>query len=175
MALNLDTSQGEHAVRNRPMMRRAAAILAWGLYAVLAWAVLASIARAQSPDAETAWSSVLLVLGGVVVLAGLVVALGAAWRVVSTPWDRLQADITALRRQVEDLGRQVAALNRLTREPDAGAPSLLGRVEHLEAQVAEHLADKERREQRRDDLTGEVTIALRDVQKYLARLEADGS
>jgi len=144
-------------------VRRAAAILAGVL-------LLAGIAQAQvpPPSADAAWSSVVLVVVGLATLAGMVVAVAMAWRTLTRPWSRIQEDITALRRQVE-------GLDRIVRAPDAGGKSLLGRLEAVEAVVAEHIADKERREERRDDLTGEVTIALRDVQKYLARLEADGS
>lgn len=134
--------------------------------AILAALLLAGIAQAQEqPSAETAWSSVVLVVGGVVVLAGLVVALAAAWRVVSRPWDRLQADITALRRQVEAIGRQVEALDRIVRAPDDGGRSLLARLEAVEAQVAEHLADRERREEARDRLLQEVSLALREFRR----------
>jgi len=149
-------------------MRRAAVILG----AVL----LAGIAQAQvpPPSADAAWSSVVLVVGGVVALAGLVVAVGAAWRTLTRPWERIQEDITALRRQVEALGVKVESLEQFVRSPPVGVPSLLGRLEAVEAVVAEHLADRERREDARDRLLQEVHLALREFRRTNG-LDSNGS
>jgi len=143
-------------------VRRAAAILAGVL-------LLAGIAQAQvpPPSADAAWSSVVLVVGGVVALAGLVVTVGLAWRTLTRPWSRIQEDITALRRQVE-------ALDRIVRAPDDGGRSLLGRLEAVEAVVAEHLADRERREDARDRLLQEVHLALREFRRTNG-LDSNGS
>ena len=143
-------------------MRRAAAILAGVL-------LLAGIAQAQvpPPSADAAWSSVVLVVGGVVALAGLVVTVGLAWRTLTRPWSRIQEDITALRRQVE-------ALDRIVRAPDDGGRSLLGRLEAVEAVVAEPLADRERREDARDRLLQEVHLALREFRRTNG-LDSNGS
>ena len=92
-------------------MRRAAAILG----ALL----LAGLASAQEhPSAESSWSALLLVLGGVVVLVGLIVGGRAAWQVITAP-------IVTLYR-----------LEQVVLRPVEGSTGLVQRVQHVEATMA---------------------------------------
>lgn len=98
--------------------------------AILAALLVAGLAWAQEyPSAEESWSSLLMVLGGLVGLTVLVVGGAAAWRILSRPLVRIGDALTAHLVRIE-------RLERIVYRPDDGAASLVSRLGLLETEAA---------------------------------------